>query len=380
MKNVLIIGYGIAGITAADTLRHEGYTGQITIVGEESTAPYTRPGLSKSALSPTRNATINHLALPNAEHGGTEMLGMCAKAMDPQNREVTLEDGTRLPFDGLVIATGARPQRFSKSSRELNLRTFEEASRLRDRLLSKPRLTIIGGGPLGMEIASVARSFGAQVTLIHRGTPMRSHIGPFLANHIASRAIARGIDLLDDRASEVLTPNRDSDPLGLVLESGNGRETDLVITAIGDKPSTEWLESSGLLRQGRLVTDENGSVAPGIVAAGDATWQNTDTGYIRTPLWTTAIAQAKAAATTLLHGSAKKVHTPTYFWTEQFDVTLRLMGPAPSDTRPDVVAGSIDDDSALFQWPEAGTAAAWNFKIPIPKLRRLARPETLAVR
>lgn len=382
MRRIVITGHGVAGLTAGDALRQAGFDGELVLVGEEVHAPYSRPALSKAALSMTSpvddaGAGTSGFAvqqLPEPAHGALEILGHRAVAVRTAERRVGLDDGSELSYDGLVVATGARARRFTNSPEEYTLRSLDDAVALRARLNQRPRLVVLGGGPLGMEVASGARGLGCEVTLVHLGTPMERQIGAFLAGVCASAAQEHGVRLIDAAARRVFS----SVGHGMVVELSTGGKVaaDVVVSAVGDVPNDDWLADSGLLTGGRAVVDSRNRLGPGVVAVGDVAWLATEAGLRRQPLWTSAIAQGKSAAGALLHGAAAEpLSFQPYFWTEQFGLNLRISGIFPPLGIPHVVDGDLEERQVLLRWDGAGlvgTAAAVNFRIPIPKLRRLA--------
>ncbi len=152
-----------------------------------------------------------------------------------------------------------------------------------------------------------------------------------------------------------------------------------MLTAVGDLPNTEWLNGSGLQSTGPLVVDSRGRLRPDIVAAGDVAAVPTASGHTRSPLWHSAIEQARVAAAALVHGdAAPELRAQPYFWTEQFGLTLRVAGRTPVDGDPEIVDGDDPAGPALLRWRhEDGTATAVsvNYRIPIPRLRRLCAAE-----
>ncbi len=364
MQNIIIAGHGIAGLTAGDMLRRQGFEGNLTIIGEDPHPTYSRPALSKAALNP--DSDLRDTILPEATHGATEIHG-CVTGMDISSQTVILADGTALPYDGLVITTGTRARRFTDSSEEYTLRTLDEAADLRARLVDQPTVTIIGGGPLGMEVASGAVALGCAVRLIQFGVPMLLQMGPVIAQILTDAARDNGVEIIDAMVKSV---NPGSPGFRIDLDNGQSIESEVVVTAIGDTPNTEWLEGSGLLHDGRLITDSRGRVADKIVAAGDVAWFD----GIRSPVWTSAIEEAKVAATGLLHGDdAPEINFQPYFWTDQFGLNIKISGAIPHEGEPIVVEGSIAERSALLHWPDLGTAAAINYRMPVPRLHKLAK-------
>ena len=176
IRRIVVVGNGIAGLTAADTMRDAGFDGELTIVGDERHPPYSRPALSKALLSGGADASAHGLPAPT--HGARELLGVRASGLDPERRRVTLDDATELPYDRLVVATGSRARRLSDLPGELTLRGLDDAIALRDRLAARPSVVVVGGGPLGMEIASACLAAGCRVTLVSLGTPLEGQLGP----------------------------------------------------------------------------------------------------------------------------------------------------------------------------------------------------------
>lgn len=377
MERIVVVGGGIAGLTAAHALRDAGFTGELTLVGEEPTATYSRPVLSKAALV---SAEVAGHELSEPTHGGTELRGRRATGVRVKDHVVTLDDGTELPFDGLVIATGAGVRRLTDSPYELALRTVADAEVVHARLADTPRVAVVGSGPLAMELASGAAARGCSVTVVCDGLPMERHLGHHLATLLSDAARAHGVRLVDSRA---VSAEATADAARVQTASGEVVEADVLVTAIGDLTHDAWLADSGLLTGGHLLVDTRGRVLdadgharPNIVAAGDVSWWPSPAGPRRSPLWTSAIDQATTAARGLVLGEeAHPFEALPYFWTEQFGLHLRAVGPLPVGGDPVVIEQDGDSPRALLHWPSTiavGTAVAVNYRIPIPKLRRLA--------
>lgn len=374
MRRIAVVGNGIAGITAAESVRNSGFDGDLTIIGDEQHAAYSRPALSKAALL---DDDPEHLRLPAATHGGRELLGRRAQRLDLDAKVLHLSSGEPVPFDGLVLATGSRARRLSSASDELTLRGLEDMTRLRARLAERPSVLVVGSGPLAMEVASGAMSAGCGTTLISRGLPLRRHLGDHLARLLLRAAIDRG---LVHRASRDVTLRPDGAGSRAVLSDGTSLWGEVVVAAVGDAPAIQWLTGSGLLSDGHLIVDARGRVVmggrarPDIVAAGDLATVPTPTGSRRIPLWTSAIDQAKVAGQALVRGDeAPPLSHRPYFWTDQFGHNVRVCGDLPPVGPMETI--DSNDGSALLLWPGTaggpGTAAAVNYRIPIPRLRRL---------
>jgi 3-phenylpropionate/trans-cinnamate dioxygenase ferredoxin reductase component len=377
LRRIVVVGNGVAGLTAADSLRATGFDGELTIVGAEARPAYSRPALSKALLRSDADLTAHRL--PTPDHGATELLGVAAAGLDPERRVLTLDDGSELSYDGLVIASGSRARRLGPGTDELVLRTLDEALALRARILTRPDLVVVGGGPLGMEVASGALEAGCRVTLITNAQPMERHLGPFLGTTITRAAVARGLTLIVTSDARVVERGGRS---VVALPGGSIVEGELLFTAVGDIPNTEWLAGSGLPSSGGLAVDSRGRVRQEIVAAGDVAAFPTASGHARSPIWNSAISQARVAAGALLQGdAAPELRAQSYFWTEQFDLNLRVAGRTPLAGEPEFVDGDDPAGPALLRWRHedgSATAVSVNYRIPIPRLRRLCEADAIA--
>lgn len=382
MENVVVVGNGIAGSTAATTLREHGYCGRITIIGAEAHEPYSRPALSKSALSEVDDF-CSHV-LPPAEHSAEVLMGVAVTGLALADRRLLLSDGSMRDFDGLVIASGIRPRKLRPERKlELTYRNIDDARRLRLLLREKPRVAVVGGGVLGMELASACNAAGSRVVVISRGNPMCSSVGPFLSSVLVTAATRHGVEIVSSHAVDVRDCASKVGACEVVLADGSSLTTDLVISAIGDVPNTEWLAGTGWLIDGELRVDSRGRVAPNVVAAGDVAAVPGARGHMRMPLWTSAIEQAKIAAQALLLGdAAPELDYQPYFWTDLFGLSLKACGALPVAGEPDRMEGEPGLEPSLMVWHNAdgsGTAVCVNRRMPIPKLRALSRQRPAGV-
>jgi len=406
MRKIVVVGNGIAGLTACDSLRSAGFDGELTVVGAERHRPYSRPALSKALLHAVDEDSadgngdggLQAHVLPEPTHEATELLGVSATGLDVEARIVRLDGGGELAYDGLVIASGSRAKRLDAGARktqkkgaappqqdghlrELTLRTIEDANHLKERVASRPSVIVIGGGALGMEVASGCVHVGCEVTLVADGKPLARQLGDHLADIFTSAAIRRGLRVVGGGKARLVDHGAG---VKVVLANGTELEADLVVTAIGDEPNTGWLAGSNLLVDGQLRVDSRGRLRPDIVAAGDVASFPTRRGVERVPLWTSAIDQAKIAGVGLLRGdAAPEFNFQPYFWTEAFGLSLKSVGFAPVLGAPDYCEPGGGAESMLLRWDNAdgsGTAAAINYRIPVPKLRRLADAGPAALR
>ncbi|MGN6441423.1 MAG: NAD(P)/FAD-dependent oxidoreductase [Arthrobacter sp.] len=380
-RRIVVVGNGIAGLTACDSLRAAGFDCQLTVVGAERHSPYSRPALSKALLHGGDGLTAHELPAPT--HGADELLGVSATGLDAGARRVTLDGGGSLPYDGLVIASGSRARRLAGTADQdsteagdgggLTLRTLEDAVRLKELVAGRPSVIVVGGGPLGMEVASGCLHGGCDVTLVTDGSPLVRQLGSYLSGIFTAAAHANGLRIVNGSKARLV---RSGTTPRVALAEGTVLEADLLGSAVGDEPNIEWLAGSGLLTHGALRVDSRGRVRPDVVAAGDVAFFPTQRGLGRVPLWTSAIDQAKAAAVGLLLGDeAPPLEFQPYFWTEAFGLSLKAVGFTPVEGAPHLREQGTGAGSSLLRWEHAdgsGTAAAINYRIPIPKLRRLA--------
>ncbi|HRO31496.1 MULTISPECIES: NAD(P)/FAD-dependent oxidoreductase [Micrococcaceae] len=384
MRRIVVVGNGIAGLTACDSLRSAGFEGELTVVGAERHHPYSRPALSKALLHGDEALSAHELPAPN--HGATELLGVGATGLDPDARLVRLEGGGELPYDGLVIASGARAKRLAPAgpdgaAREVTLRTIEDAIVLKRLAAARPSVLVVGGGPLGMEVASGCLHLGCEVTLVSDAQPLAPQLGDHLSGVFAAAAARHGLRIVSGGKARLIDSAAGT---RVILADGTELEAGLVVTAIGDAPNTEWLSGSGVLVDGSVRVDSRGRLRPEIVAAGDVAFFPNRRGVARVPLWTSAIDQARIAALGLLHGDdAPELDVQPYFWTEGFGLSLKAVGFTPVTGAPDYLESGANEESMLMRWDHAdgaGTAVAINYRIPVPKLRRLAHTGPVALR
>ncbi|WP_329410415.1 FAD-dependent oxidoreductase [Nocardia vinacea] len=378
LRRIVVVGASQAGCATAAALRRFGFDGTITVLGEERHAPYTRPPLSKGVLTGSESDDSVYLST----NDDIELVtAVAAVELDPHGRRVQLDDGDSIGYDGLVIASGARARRLSgRDVDEVTLRTLDDAVALRQRLSAASDVAVAGGGFLGMELASSAAHLGKRVTVVDQVTPLSGRLGSLLSDMCLTAAAETGVKILISSKGVEIAENG-----ARRLQTTEGTalaEADIVITAVGDIPNTEWLRTSQLPLADGVVVDSNCQVAPRIVAAGDVvSLPGRDGRRTRSPHWSNALSQATIAAATLLgrEPDARLGDSPPFFWTQVFDLRIRLAGQLPPAGEPVVLDGSIADRHALLAWPPVtpaarfGTAAAVNYPISAPKLTKLAQ-------
>jgi NADPH-dependent 2,4-dienoyl-CoA reductase/sulfur reductase-like enzyme len=376
-SRVVVVGASAAGLTAAETLRREGFSGQLTVVGEERHLPYDRPPLSKQALKgewgPERLALRPRDAIDGL--GATWLLGRPAVGVDLAARAVELSDGTRVPFDDMLVATGVRPRRlpFGHGLAGVHvLRGLEDALALRDALRDAPSVVVVGAGFLGAEVAAVARQLGCPVSLVDPlSLPMAGQLGTTVASRVAGLHREHGVDLRCGTGVTGFLEERGR-VTGVRLDDGAQLRAEVVLVAIGSVPAIDWLRGSGLPLGDGLLCDGYLEAAPGIVAAGDvASWVHPAYGRVRVEHRMNATEQGMAAARTLL-GQRQLFAPVPYFWTDQYDVKIQAYGLPSGKASFEVVAGDPDQGRFAGVYRQGGcvsAALAWNMPREARSLR-----------
>jgi len=339
---VLVVGASAAGLAAAETLRRDGFAGEITLVGAEPQPPYDRPPLSKQILAGQWEA--DRLALRADEHLADlcldMRLGVTATGLDVSAREVRLAGGESVGYDALVIATGVRPRRLPGDGAHV-LRTLGDALALRQNLGPGKRLVVVGAGFLGAEAAAVARGLGAEVTVLEPApVPLAHAVGAEVGAVLAQAHLDHGVDLRTGVGVTAVARG------GVQLAGGELIAADEVLVAIGSLPNIEWLEDSGLTIDDGVVCDEYCAAAPGVYAAGDvARWYNPlFEASMRIEHRTNAAEQGMAAARNLLDPDSSKPFAPVpYFWSDQYDMKIQAHGYLRGHEEIAVVEGSLAD-------------------------------------
>lgn len=358
ISSILIVGAGQAAAVAASALRDHGYSGRITVVGNEAHAPYERPPLSKSVLAAvdTPEPAIAVKA-PDFFHSQQVdlRLGVEVCALDPSARQALLSDGTRLGYDRCLLATGGTARTlpaFPASSPAVHyLRTLDDARALRARLRPGQHIAVVGGGFLGLEIASTALGLGVDVSIVETAPRVLARVVPPIFSAWMQERIAQyGAKLYTGQAiADVQLPDDAGQPAILGLADGTRIQAAAVAVAIGLAPSTQLAGSAGLrvdVSNGGIAVDAHcRSSDPYIYAAGDCTSQTrADTPLpLRLESWQNANEQARIAACAMLGQDAEPAAYP-WFWTDQFDCNIQMLGLP----RPDldyIVRGSLDSSS-----------------------------------
>lgn len=351
---IVIVGASLAGLRAAEEIRHEGHTGPVVIIGEEMHAPYDRPPLSKQVLAGKWEIDRIHHHAPDA-HDTLELefrLGFRATGVDTDSRTVTCSDGSQVVYDGLVIATGAATRCLPGTEGMPGvwmLRTLDDCLGIKAGIAAAgddPRVVVIGAGFIGSEVAATCQGLGASVTLLEaHHTPLARILGDEMGQACADLHLANGMDLrtsitIDHLESDPTGP----DPVTVCLDDGTRIAADVVVVGIGVSPAVDWLDGSGVMLDNGVFCDGTLFAADRVVAAGDvANWVRPSTGRpARVEHWTNAAEGGAAAARNLLAGSAAAVaYDPVpFFWSDQYTTKIQMIGLPGPDDEVVVVSGS----------------------------------------
>jgi 3-phenylpropionate/trans-cinnamate dioxygenase ferredoxin reductase subunit len=346
----VIVGANLAGGRAAEALR-AGSQERIVLVGAEPERPYERPPLSKAFPAGQLPGEKVYLRPSDyyASQGIELLLGRRAVRLDPDAKAVELDDGERLNYTALLIATGAAPRRLTAPGGELEgivyLRDLRDARRLRDRLQAASRVVVVGAGFIGAEVAAVARSLGRDVGALEALlVPLERALGPVVGGLYTEIHRARGVDLRTNAAVTQIVQG--GGEFQVSTASGERFDCDLVVVGVGVAPEVGWLESSGIeLRNGVVVDELSRTSLPDVYAAGDvANWFHPRLGHhLRVEHFDNAQNQGVAAARSIL-GKGQPYAPVNYFWSDQYDLSLQYVGHASGQDQV-ILRGTVEEGS-----------------------------------
>jgi 3-phenylpropionate/trans-cinnamate dioxygenase ferredoxin reductase subunit len=337
-ENIVIIGAGQAGIQAVESLRKEGFTGPITMVGDEAYPPYQRPPLSKAYLLGAFERARLFLKADNyyAEAGCELILNTSAKAIHRAERIVELSDGRKLPYDKLLLTTGARVRKLRCPGADLPgvhyLKTIADVDGLQAVFQAGKRIAIVGGGYIGLEVAAVGAKRGLDVTVFEAMDRLMARaVSPVLSDFYAREHEKAGVKLKLNTGVEAFEGNG---RVERVIAGGKSYDADIVLVGIGVVPCDELAVAAGLASTDGIVVDQNARTGdPHIWSAGDCTRHVGREGHeIRLECVQNAIDQAKHAALSMVDKHKTYSEVP-WFWSDQYDLKLQIAGLArPTDT------------------------------------------------
>jgi NADPH-dependent 2,4-dienoyl-CoA reductase/sulfur reductase-like enzyme len=354
----------MGGLRTAEALRRFGYAGAITVIGDESWAPYNRPPLSKEVLA---GDVVSHETVAFPQRAATEdvgwVLGHRVVSADLANETVTTDDGEVFEYSHLIVATGLRPKRQVypnniHAGRHI-IRTLDDAMGLRAELQPGARVVVLGAGFVGCETAATARKLGCEVTIVAPGTvPLLRPLGVELASELQKRQEAEGVRFLMKRS--VVDLVGDARIAAVALDDGSEIECDVFIEAIGSLPNTEWLEGNDLDLSDGLLCNQN---LRALKASGES-WSNVwgvgDVVRFPNPIfdevprrvehWNIPSECGKYVGNAIAVGSTEAEFRPIpSFWSDQFDVHILSFGLLALADSNRLVEGSLDGD-CVFEY------------------------------
>jgi NADPH-dependent 2,4-dienoyl-CoA reductase/sulfur reductase-like enzyme len=389
-RRIVVVGASLAGLRAVEALRAGGHDGAVTVIGAEEHLPYDRPPLSKHLLTGRVDAAGTALPVP-PDLAAEWRLGRAATAVDLHRGVVKMTGGEEIDFDGLVIATGAHARRLPNLGRldgTYVLRTLDDGVALRAAFAEHPRVVVLGAGFVGLEVAASARACGLEVTVVEVApVPLARAVGPVLGEVVAEVHRDHGVDVRLGTGADALVGAARVE--GVRLTGGDVVPADIVVIGVGAAPTTAWLEGSGIdvddgvRADARLRALAGGKPLPHVVVAGDvARWDPVRGGSpIRVEHWTNAVEQAAAAAETLLRGDEAGPFTPIpYFWSDQYDRKIQMVGRAEPSDEMCIVDGTLAERRFVAAYGRDGRlVAALGFNRPAKVMglqRRIAAGDT----
>jgi NADPH-dependent 2,4-dienoyl-CoA reductase/sulfur reductase-like enzyme/ferredoxin len=369
---IVIVGASLAGLRAGWELRREGFTGSLTIIGDEPYAPYDRPPLSKQFL--IGQISAREAALPRHDEIDAHWrLGVAATALDLSGKQVHLADGQKVEFDRLLIATGVRARPWPNEAEAgldglFALRTPDDADGLRQRLAAGPgRVLVIGAGFTGSEVASACRELDVPVTVAERGpAPLAGALGAVIGGVAAQMQHDHGVDLRCGVRVEALEGDGSGRLRRARLSDGTTLDVDVAVAALGSIRNVEWLEGSGLAAgvwgvacdAGCRAVDVNGVVTDDVFVAGDVArcpHPVYDYQYLALEHWGNAVAQAGIAAHNMISAQSERwphLALPE-FWSTQFGTEIKSVGVPTHADQVVIAQGSV---------PERRFVAAYGYR------------------
>jgi 3-phenylpropionate/trans-cinnamate dioxygenase ferredoxin reductase subunit len=346
---IVLVGGGLATGTAVRELRTQGYAGDLVVIAGEAHPPYERPPLSKGYLlgnEPAEKALVN-VESWYAEHDVDLRTGVTVESIDPDARTLRA-GGDELEWSGLLLATGASPRHLAladDSGAPVHyLRTLDDSTELKARLEPGVRVGIIGGGWIGLEVASAARQAGSEVVVLEAlDQPLRNVLGPEVGALFAQLHREKGVDVRTGVQIESIDSGSDGATIGLA--GGDTLTVDRLVVGVGVAPNTDLASAAGIAVDNGILVDAGlHTSASGVYAAGDvANVDHPVLGHrLRVEHWDTAIKHGTVAATNLLGGQAVADHLP-YFFTDQYALGIEYVGnPGPDGFDRVVITGDTD--------------------------------------
>ncbi|HEX3242464.1 MAG TPA: FAD-dependent oxidoreductase [Solirubrobacterales bacterium] len=362
-ETFVIVGAGLAGAKAAETLRHEGFDGRLVLIGSETERPYERPPLSKDFLRGESTDTPYVHPADYYEARNIELMtGSNVGSIDAKGQEIALEEGGSVGYDRLLLATGAEPRRLDVRGADLDgifyLRTVSNSKQLGARLEPERRVVVVGAGWIGAEIAASARQKGCEVTMLEMGAlPLERVLGRELGQIYLDLHRDHGVEFLP---KTIVGGFEGGDKVERVVTMGGAAiDADLVMIGIGVAPRTKLAEDAGLEVSNGIVADENLETSiDGIFAAGDVAnaYHPSYGRQIRVEHWANAQNQGQVAARAML-GERPNYDEIPYFFSDQYDAGMEYSGYAPEWDEV-VFRGDVGSREFIAFWLKDGRVVA----------------------
>jgi 3-phenylpropionate/trans-cinnamate dioxygenase ferredoxin reductase subunit len=361
---LVIVGGNLTGGAAASTLRTEGFDGGVLLVGQEPHLPYERPPLSKGYLrgeEPAEQAFLRPLGWYQ-ENEVELRLGVTATGLDPANHQVELSDGDRIGYDKLLVATGGRNRRLEVPGANLEgihqLRTLEDADRIKAESVPGRRAVVVGAGFIGCEVAASLRQLGVEVEVVEiLGVPLERVLGAEVGRVFEGIHRDAGVRFHLQQSVDQFEGHGRVE--SVVTSAGHRIECDFAVVGVGIQPNVEWLARSGVELDNGVVVDEFCRTSEeGVYAAGDLAnhWHPIFRRRMRVEHWDNALKQGAAAARNMM-GKDMPFDDPHWFWSDQYEHNLQSIGFAP-EWDDLVVRGSKDERSFVAFYVKEGLVRA----------------------
>ncbi len=362
-QTLVILGASLAGAKAAEGARQSGFDGRIVLIGDEETAPYERPPLSKAVLrgEAPPDSTRVHPDGFYAEHD-IDLRTDHADRIDPERRTVRLAGGDEVRFDSAVIATGAEPRALTVPGAELDgvlyLRSVGDSLRLQSAIRGASRVAVIGAGWIGSEVAASARQMGADVVLVEPApTPLYGVLGERIGGVFAKLHADHGVELRLGTGLRELRGTSQVDEI--VLDDDRVERADVVVAGVGVVPRTELASTAGLAIDNGIVVDQYlETSSAGIYAAGDvaSAWHPHYDRHIRVEHWANALNQGPTAGRNAT-GQREAYDRLPYFFSDQYDLGMEYVGYAGKDDEV-AVRGDLEGREFIAFWHRDGNVTA----------------------
>jgi len=367
---IVIVGAGQGGLQLAESLRKEKFDGDILLIGDEAHAPYTRPPLSKALL--LGEMSVEQLALRNPQALEKKRIDLLTNtrvtAIDRASRTLHFADGRVQGYAKLALATGSRARELPIEGVQLGgvhrLRTLDDVLAIQEELYCARRITVIGGGFIGLEMASVARKLGKEVVVLEAEDRLMARVvAPPVSDYFFALHRQKDVDIRLNAKAQAFSGS-EGRVTHVTLQDGERLETDLIVLGVGIVPNAELAEAAGLACDRGIVVDACGRTAdPYVVACGDCTATLTDGGLRRLESVQNAVEQAKAAAAALM-GLEKPFVAAPWFWSDQFHIKLQMVGISAAYDQMVVRGDMANDAFSVCYFKQGALIAIDSFNSP----------------